>query len=61
MKGVPISGLDFVKDMEDLWVFHAGTAKKNEIVTNGGRVHAVTAMGDTIRKLWTKHMKELDV
>jgi phosphoribosylamine--glycine ligase len=50
-KGFPISGLDFVKDMEDLWVFHAGTAKKNgEIVTNGGRVLAVTAMGDTIRE-----------
>jgi phosphoribosylamine--glycine ligase len=30
-------------------VFHAGTARRNdEVVTNGGRVLGVTALGETI-------------
>jgi len=43
--GDVIRGLDAVKGAE---VFHAGTAKSNgEIVTDGGRVLAVTALGAT--------------
>jgi len=45
-KGKPISGLDEVVRMEDVVVFHAGTAENNgQIVTNGGRVLGVTALG----------------
>ena len=48
-KGLPISGLEDVP--EDVIVFHAGTAKKDgQIVTNGGRVLNVTAMGDTLEE-----------
>lgn len=48
-KGLPISGLDDVPD--DVMVFHAGTAKKDgQIVTNGGRVLNVTAMGNTLEE-----------
>jgi len=44
--GKIISGLDRVKEMEDVVVFHAGTAKKaGKIVTSGGRVLGVTALG----------------
>lgn len=44
-KGLPISGLDDVRD-EDVFVFHAGTERKDEqIVTAGGRVLAVSARG----------------
>ena len=33
----------------DAYVFHAGTKAKNEkILTNGGRVLGVTALGDTL-------------
>ena len=48
-KGAPISGLDAVKRMRDVVVFHAGTAaKKDQVVANGGRVLGVTALGDSI-------------
>ncbi len=46
-KGDIISGLP--DDLPDLKVFHAGTREKNgNIVTNGGRVLCVTALGQTI-------------
>lgn len=47
-KGTVIHGLDAVQG-EDLKVFHAGTRREgNDIVTNGGRVLCVTALGDNI-------------
>ena len=47
-KGSPIRGLDTV-DGEAIKVFHAGTALKGQdIVTSGGRVLCVTALGDDI-------------
>jgi len=46
--GQPISGLRRAAS-GDVQVFHAGTRRQNEeIVTNGGRVLAVTALGETI-------------
>jgi phosphoribosylamine--glycine ligase len=48
-KGKVIRGLDAAAKLKDVMVFHAGTAKKGDaIVTNGGRVLGVTALGDTI-------------
>jgi phosphoribosylamine---glycine ligase len=48
-KGKIITGLNEAGKSDDVMVFHAGTAKKNgDIVTNGGRVLGVTALGDTI-------------
>ena len=45
-KGVTITGLDQAAQMRDIKVFHAGTALKNgQVVTNGGRVLGVTALG----------------
>jgi len=46
--GFPISGLDEVD--EDITVFHAGTkaGPEGEVLTNGGRVLTVTAMGKTL-------------
>ena len=42
-KGLPISGLDTLRDWSDGVVFHAGTAKQGDrFVTNGGRVLGVT-------------------
>ena len=49
-KGYVIKGLVNVKKMQDIIVFHAGTKLKNgEIVTNGGRVLGVTALGKDIK------------
>jgi len=48
-KGLPITGLVDVPD--DVIVFHAGTAKQDgQVVTNGGRVLNVTAMGSTLEE-----------
>ena len=48
-KGKPISGMKEVSKMEDVFVFHAGTAlKDNQMVTNGGRVLGVTGLGKDI-------------
>ncbi|MBI1920647.1 MAG: phosphoribosylamine--glycine ligase [Geobacter sp.] len=48
-KGDVINGLDEAGRIDDLYVFHAGTALKEEkFVTNGGRVLGVTALGDTV-------------
>src|SRR5450432_2087113 len=49
-KGKPIQGLDDAAKLPDVKVFHAGTAKNgNEIVTNGGRVLGVTALGKDLK------------
>ena len=51
-KGFPISGLENFKDREDCFVFHAGTKldEKGEIVTSGGRVLGVTALGRDLKE-----------
>lgn len=47
--GVPIEGLALADAMKDVKVFHSGTTQHGDhIVTDGGRVLAVTALGDTI-------------
>ena len=44
-----ISGLDEVANLPDVQVFHAGTKMDgNSVVTDGGRVLGVTALGDTL-------------
>jgi len=52
-KGKAISGLEDVKSLRDVFVFHAGTKfktqdEKKEIVTSGGRILGVTALGKDI-------------
>ena len=48
--GFPISGIDLAEAPGDVIVFHAGTGRKDDqLVTNGGRVIGVTAIGDTIK------------
>ncbi len=49
-KGFVIEGLDQVEQINDVKVFHAGTAERDgSIVTNGGRVLGVTALGKTVK------------
>ncbi len=48
-KGFPIRGLEEAAQLPDVKVFHAGTTLKDgKVVTSGGRVLNVTALGDTI-------------
>ena len=50
-KGLPITGLDEAGAMDGIVVFHAGTAEKDgAVVTSGGRVLSVTALGATLRE-----------
>jgi phosphoribosylamine---glycine ligase len=49
-KGKVISGLDSANTSPNTKVFHAGTAKSgDQIVTNGGRVLGVTALGEDLK------------
>jgi len=48
-KGDIITGIGTAEAIDDVTVFHAGTAEKDgQIVTAGGRVLGVTALGDTV-------------
>ncbi|NBB94314.1 MAG: phosphoribosylamine--glycine ligase [Planctomycetes bacterium] len=48
-KGKEITGIESADAIEGVKVFHAGTAMKNgKLVTNGGRVLGVTALGESI-------------
>jgi len=50
-KGLPIRGLEDAAQLPDVKVFHAGTSLADgQVVTSGGRVLGVTALGDNIAK-----------
>jgi phosphoribosylamine-glycine ligase len=58
-KGKIISGLDKTKDSI---VFHAGTKLENgNVVTNGGRVIAVTSFGNTIEEAVAKSFSNAEI
>ncbi len=49
-KGLPITGIDEAEALADVHVFHAGTAMQDgRLVTAGGRVLGVTAIGNDLR------------
>ena len=53
-KGLPITGID-AAEATDTTVFHAGTKATDEgLVTSGGRVLAVTALGDSLKETLEK-------
>jgi len=50
-KGFPIHGLEEAAKIPDVKVFHAGTTiRDGQVVTSGGRVLGVTALGDNIAR-----------
>ncbi|MDO8747357.1 MAG: phosphoribosylamine--glycine ligase, partial [Thermodesulfovibrionales bacterium] len=54
-KGRAIEGLNDVKKMDDVFVFHSGTSfNDNKVITSGGRVLGVTALGSDIRDAKSK-------
>lgn len=47
--GLPISGIAGADSMRDVKVFQGGTARRgDQVVTNGGRVLTITALGSTL-------------
>lgn len=62
-RGLPIKGLEKLKGMKDLIVFHAGTKfnEDGQIVTNGGRVLGVTALGKDIKEARQKAYNAVDL
>lgn len=60
-KGKKIVGLEEAQQLEDVIVFHAGTKEiDGDIVTNGGRVLGVTALGQTIRDAKERAYRAVD-
>jgi len=58
-KGDVITGLPTATD--DAKVFHAGTSRQDgKVVTNGGRVLCVTALGDTVKLAQRRAYETLD-
>lgn len=54
-KGREITGIEAAASAPDVVVFHAGTALKDgKVVTNGGRVLGVTALGANLEEARTK-------
>jgi phosphoribosylamine--glycine ligase len=61
-KGKVISGLEAAEGVGDVMVFHAGTASRDgEIVTAGGRVLGVTALGATIAEAKRRAYEAVDM
>ncbi len=60
-KGFEITGCDEADAMEDVKVFHAGTKLVDgKLVTNGGRVLSVTALGNTIAEAKARAYEAVD-
>ena len=62
-KNTPINGLDDTAGVKDATVFHAGTAKdeSGQLVSIGGRVLGVTALGESIDAAQKKAYQAVDL
>jgi phosphoribosylamine--glycine ligase len=59
-KGFEIDGLDILNE-DNTIVFHAGTTEEDgKILTNGGRVLAVTSFGDSVHKAAQRSIKIME-
>ncbi|AQQ70573.1 Phosphoribosylamine--glycine ligase [Limihaloglobus sulfuriphilus] len=61
-KGKEITGVENAMELDDVMVFHAGTKIENgKLVTAGGRVLGVTAMGDTLKEAQKRAYEAVDL
>lgn len=59
-KGMEITGIEKANSMEDVMVFQAGTQSKDEkILSSGGRILCISALGDTLQDAKTLSYKAL--
>lgn len=60
-KGFPITGLEKFDNQKDYFLYHAGTKLQgSDIVTNGGRVLGVTAIGKDLREARSRAYEACD-
>ncbi len=61
-KGYPIEGLEYFRDKSEEFCYHAGTkaGENGEILTNGGRVLGITALGENLKKAREKAYKAVE-
>jgi phosphoribosylamine--glycine ligase len=60
--GVPISGIEKADALADVKVFQSGTrVEGSKLVTDGGRVLGVTALGDTVAEARNRAYKAMDL
>ena len=61
-KGLPITGFENFEGKDDYFCFHAGTkkAENGQIVTNGGRVLGITALGKDLSEARKKAYGAVD-
>jgi phosphoribosylamine--glycine ligase len=60
-KGKVIKGIADAETLDDVKVFHAGTCfSGDQVITNGGRVLGVTAMGDTVAQAKQRAYEAVD-
>ncbi len=58
----PISGLDKVRDLKGITLYHAGTKRENSgIISSGGRVLNVVAVNDSLREAYDTVYKAVDL
>jgi phosphoribosylamine--glycine ligase len=61
VKGLPIVGLENFINKNEYYAFHAGTKKSgNAIITNGGRVLGITAIGKDLKEARKKAYEATD-
>ncbi len=61
-KGKTIKGLKAFDNQKDIFCFHAGTALKDgKVVTNGGRVLGITALGQNLKQARLKAYEAVDL
>jgi phosphoribosylamine--glycine ligase len=61
LKGTEIKGLEHAAALENTLIFHAGTTQdaNGRVLANGGRVLAITAMGDSVTQAQAQAYKAL--
>jgi phosphoribosylamine---glycine ligase len=61
-KGLPITGIEEAEKIPGVVVFHAGTKQQGEsLLTNGGRVLGVSAVGATLKEALDRAYKAADL
>lgn len=61
-KGFPISGIDEAEKIESVVVFHAGTTYQGStLITDGGRVLSVSAVGATLKEALERAYRAADL
>jgi phosphoribosylamine--glycine ligase len=60
--GLPITGIEEAERVEGVSVFHAGTKREaGKLVTAGGRVLGVTAVGDDLKQARDRAYRACDL